>query len=167
MTVGFDHLYHSEFGPVRAFLYRLGARGDDLTDLIHDTFVTALRRFATLDQSRPTRPWFLGIAFKVHADFRALHRHHQERLETPPEIPVAPTVDAEFEDRQQRSLIEQALETLEPAQRAVLVMHHFDGLTPNEISEAMSVPPATTYTRLRTARLALTQAVRRLEGVQP
>ena len=38
----FDSAYQTEFGPVRAFLYRLGARGDDLTDLIQDTFVTAL-----------------------------------------------------------------------------------------------------------------------------
>lgn len=160
----FDSLYHSEFGPVRAFLYRLGARGDDLTDLIHDTFVTALRRWSSYDSSRPARPWFLGIAFRVYSDFRAKHRHQRERSQTPPEVAVASTAEQQLDAKRQRTLIERAMEQLEPTQRAVLVLHHFDGLAPAEISTVMKVPTATTYTRLRTAREALTQAVRRLEG---
>lgn len=159
----FDSLYQSEFGPVRAFLYRLGARSDDLTDLIHDTFVTALRRWSSFDASRPARPWMMGIAFRVYSDFRALHRH-RESAQTPPEVAVQPMVEEHLAAAQQRSLIERAMEELEPLHRAVLVLHHFEGLTPAEISTAMEVPPATTYTRLRTAREALTQVVRRMEG---
>lgn len=160
----FDSLYHSEFGPLRAFLYRLGARDDDLTELIHDTFVTALRRWPTYDSSRPARPWMMGIAFRIYSDFRSLHRHGRERLETPPEVALQPMLDERVAATQQRSLIDRALQELEPNQRAVLVLHHFDGLTPSEISEAMGAPQATTYTRLRTAREALTQIVRRMEG---
>lgn len=160
----FDTAYRQHYDAVRGFLYRLGAREPDLRDLVQETFATAMRRWPSFDASRPVRPWLLGIAFRTHADERARARHGREELTG--EIDAAADDDPEraASHRQRRRLLEDALNDIEPARRAAFLLHHVEGLSPQEVAEQMETPLATTYTRLRTARLELTAAMQRLEG---
>lgn len=160
----FDEAYRANYSAVRGFLYRLGAREPDLKDLVHDSFATAMRRWHTFDQGRAVRPWLFGVAFRTFADDKARLRHSSETLSDTLEAQANDDPERTTGDRQRLALLARALQTLEPTRRAAFVMHHLDGLTPQEISEAMEAPIATTYTRLRTARLELTEAMRQLEG---
>lgn len=161
MEPSFERIYSQELGALHAFLYRLGAPASDVPDLIHDTFITAIRRWSTFDASKPVRPWLLGIAWRVHADWRSRAGHRREEpMQSPPERHDDSTPETHAQQRQSNDMVHRALAQLDETKRAVFVMHYFDGLSPNEISEAMNVPTATTYSRLRLARTELTQAVR-------
>jgi RNA polymerase sigma-70 factor (ECF subfamily) len=160
----FERLYASELPVVYGFLARLGARTADLEDLTHDVFITALRRWPTFDTARPVRPWMLGIAFRVHSDFRR-RAHVAREAGPPPEDLPDPhdAAEARLRQREQTELVAEALESLDEVRRATFVMYELEGIPVAEISEAMGVPAPTTYSRLRTAREAFAAAVRRIQ----
>lgn len=158
---GLEALYRAELKAVFAFLWRLGARESEMDDLAHDVFLTAARRLPSFDASRPARPWLLGIAFRVFSDSRRKERAKEEvsdRLEDP-----SPGPEASVERRQAQKLLQQALGTLPEERRVAFVLHELEGLTVNEVSEAMECPAPTTYSRLKTAREEVAAAVRRFQ----
>lgn len=164
----FDDAYRAYYDDVRRFLHRLGARGADLPELVQESFMTALRRWSTFDSSRPVRPWLFGIAFRVNADFRARARHGSEVLQADDgATPAAEDPETMAAGRQRTAVLERALAELDETKRATFLLHYGEALSPAEIADALEVPVATVYTRLRTARLELTEAVKRLEGRAP
>ena len=46
-------------------LQRLGARAEDIDDLLQDIFLILYRNWPTLDATRAIRPWLFGVAFRV------------------------------------------------------------------------------------------------------
>ncbi len=162
--VDWEALYASELPVVYAFLHRLGARGGDLEDLAHDVFVTVVRRWKSFDPSRPLRPWLLGITYRVMQDFLRRASTQREVVTEPPEE-VDPGEGAEraVAQREAKALLEEALKSLAPERRAVFVMYELEELSVADISEAMGVPPPTTYSRLRVAREEFQAAVKRIQ----
>jgi RNA polymerase sigma factor (sigma-70 family) len=157
-----ERVYQAELGAVHAFLTRLGAPAKDAPDLLHDVFLTAVRRWSSYDASRPVRPWLLGIASNVYGDWRKTGpRRFEEGRDELPDDNDGSDLEARVEARKTGALVHQALLELDEPKRVAFVLHHFEGLSPNEVSEVMQVPVATTYTRLRAARLEVTGAVRR------
>lgn len=61
--------------------------------------------------------------------------------------------------RQMRTLLEAAIETLPPDFRAVFVMREIEGMTVEEVAEALAVLPGTVKTRLLRARRRLRDAL--------
>jgi RNA polymerase sigma-70 factor (ECF subfamily) len=59
-----------------------------------------------------------------------------------------------------------ALEAVELNRRAVFLMHEVDGFSIPEVSEALSIPLNTAYSRLRLARQEFRERVRRLRSTQ-
>lgn len=157
-------LYASELPSVYAFLYRLGVRGSDLEDLAHDTFAAAVDKWDTYDPTRPVRPWLLGITFRIFSAASRRHAHRKEVLDDSIE-PVDPGggAEAHVERQQERQLINEALEALEPERRAVFVMHELDGMTIPDIASAMGALVPTTYSRLRLGRDEFKSAVKRIQ----
>ena len=51
----------------------------------------------------------------------------------------------------QRDQLERGFRRLAPDQRAVLVLHHYLGLTVDEVAEVMGIPPGTAKSRLHRA----------------
>lgn len=145
-------LYAQHLGAVRAALRRFGAPVAEIDDLAHDVFVTALERGATRDH-RPARPWLLGIAARLVSHLWRSHRSRQwcaPRVESAPERMEAPS-DARFD-------VACALDSLDPARRAVLVMHDVEERSAPEIAIALVAPLNTVYSRLRSARLMFAEA---------
>jgi RNA polymerase sigma-70 factor, ECF subfamily len=160
----FSAVYRAEFPFVVNSLRRLGIHEDDLEDLTHEVFMTAMRRRETYDPQRPIRPWLFGIAFRVAADFKRLVRHSRE-------LPLEQT--AEAHDRglppdeaavsnQNRQLVLDALARIELSRRGVFIMHDIEGIAVPEIAQALNIPVGTAYSRLRQARIEFADAVRAL-----
>jgi len=156
------NLYEKEADTVFAFLTRFGLRPAEVEDAVHDTFVAALGRATSFDVSRPVRPWLLGIAFRVAV---ARTRHGRTR-EEPGDVPDAidPAQDPEraLTTRRAERLAQQALERLPEEQRSVFVLHDLQDVAMADIATAMDAPLATTYSRLRLARIAFTRGVDQL-----
>jgi RNA polymerase sigma-70 factor (ECF subfamily) len=161
----FRAVYEAEFDYVYHTLRRLGVPDRDLEDLLHEVFIAYYKSQASYDPRRPLKPWLFGIAFRVASDWRrrAHNRYevpsdHEERFASP-----APAADEQVAARQRRELVLAALETLDLDRRAVFVMHDLDGHSMPEIAQVLAVPLNTLYSRLRLARAAFAQAVKRAQ----
>ena len=157
----FAAAYEAEFEAVWLYLRRLGVPEADVEDAVHDVFVVAHRRHGNYDPSRPLRPWLLGIAFRIAAQWRRRHRREvsvpEPGVDRPDEAGAPDEVAAA---RQASRRLQAALARLDIDQRAVVVMHDLNGIPVPEIAAALDVPLNTVYSRLRLGRAKVTAALR-------
>jgi RNA polymerase sigma-70 factor, ECF subfamily len=160
----FRATFERELDYVWTTLRRLGVREADLEDVAHEVFLRVHRRFAEYDASRPIRPWLFGFAARVAADYRKLARHRREvRSENDDAVDPAPLADERLAALDARALVARGLEALDLDKRTVFIAHDLDGLTAQQISEALELPLFTVYSRLRVARERFTASVKRLD----
>jgi RNA polymerase sigma-70 factor, ECF subfamily len=158
----FESVYASEFLYVWNSARRLGVADADLPDLTHDIFIKAFRSLAEYDPARPLRPWLFGIAVRVVSDFRKLERHRREVFGQPAEgVDPAPRATDVLEAADDRRLVLTILNEMKLNRRAVFVMHELNGHSVREIADALGIPLATVYTRLRLAMLEFGRKARR------
>src|SRR6184192_1075309 len=147
--LAFEDLYHRYARPVFGLaLRRLGDRGR-AEDAVQETFASIWRAAGSYKPERgPGAPWLYAVARHAIVDrFRA-------RTETPAEIPETATDEAGPAERAESSFVSwrvhRALEDLPPAERTVLELAYWGGLSQSEVSEYLNVPLGTVKTRTRT-----------------
>jgi RNA polymerase sigma-70 factor (ECF subfamily) len=140
----------------RYLVRRLGP--DDADGIVGEVFRIAFERRHTFDPTRVTaRPWLYGIATNLLARhrrgearrLRAVARLAAQRL-TPidPADGVADAVDAAgLWER-----VAAAVTDLPEPERDVLLLHVWEGLSYDEVADALSVPVGTVRSRLNRAR---------------
>jgi RNA polymerase sigma-70 factor, ECF subfamily len=145
---------------------RLGASAAD--DLVAETFLAAFRRRTSYDTSRSqARPWLYGIATTLIARqrrseqrlYRALARTGVDPLPEPIADQVVRRVAAQGQQRR----LAAALAGLSPADREVLLLVAWGGLSYEEIAEAVAVPVGTVRSRLHRARRKVREALANAE----
>jgi RNA polymerase sigma-70 factor (ECF subfamily) len=164
LTTLFQRVYEEQFDYVWNTLRRLSIAAPDREDLCHDVFIGFYRGLSTYDRSRPIRPWLFGIAFRVASDFRRRARHWREVAAGPHEaVGTGPGADDQLAARQDRELVMRGLSVLDLDRRAVFILHEIDGHSMPEIAQVLDAPLNTLYSRLRLARQAFTQEIRRIQ----
>ena len=157
----FAAAYDAEFEGVWLYLRRLGVPAADVEDAVHDVFVVAHRRYATYDSSRPLRPWLLGIAFRIAAQWRRQRRHEVDLDEPAREVPDGSQgPEASYASREASSQLHAALAQVDLDQRAVVVMHDLHGIAVPQIADELNVPLNTVYSRLRLGRAKVAAVLR-------
>ena len=143
--------------PLFALLLRL-CDGDRqrAEDLLQETLVRAWQHPEALraDAFDSVRPWLLTVARRLAIDAR---RARQAR---PPEVGDAvlenARVIADHAERAAAALdVRQAVKTLTPEHREVLVLVYFQGASVAEAAEALGIPPGTVKSRAYYALRAL------------
>jgi RNA polymerase sigma-70 factor, ECF subfamily len=129
-------------------------------DIAQEAFLAAVRALDTFDRRRPFGPWLHRIVVNRAIDWtraRSLRREvRDDALETAasrPEVPVG--VAANITD---------ALASLSPDQRAVIVMRYLLEYTPGEIARMLGLPRGTVNSRLRRGLDALQGRLREDEA---
>ncbi len=152
----FDYLWRA--------LRRFGVRDADLEDLVHDVFLKIHLRSADYDPTRPLRPWLVGFAYRVAADYRRLMRHRVEVPYTHADVAdQKPAADERIEAHEEHALVvKEALESVDIERRAVFVLHDLDEMSVPEIADALGIPLNTAYSRLRLGRAEFAAAAKRL-----
>jgi RNA polymerase sigma-70 factor (ECF subfamily) len=160
----FRQAYLTEGPYVFRVLRRLGGPTSELEDLVHDVFTAAFRSWATLDTTRPLRPWLYGIAVRIMLDKHRKHSTHSEvsHADVPDRVDHRPDPLRIAEARQGLTAAQQIIDGLEIDRRTVFVLHDLEGLTMPEIAQQVGVPLATAYSRLRLARRDFDAAARPL-----
>ncbi len=164
LKLEFKAIYQSEVSFIWYHLRRLGVPDRDLKDKVHDVFVVLHRRWADLDPARPVRPWLMGVAYKVAAEYHRKASNSREIIgkDVQPRD-HGPGPERSLVQREARDLVHGALDRLKPTHRAVFVLHDMEGMSAPQIAEATDTPVNTVYSRLRVARR---QFVRAVEGLQ-
>lgn len=157
----FDAVYRRH---VRAIYVYVAARvgPHHAEDVVADVFTTAFAARATFDRSATSaRPWLYGIATnKLHqhraAEVRWLHQPHLGEADTED---AAGQSDERLDAHAIAPELAAALVHLTPAERDVLVLHVFEGLTHRKIAQALGIRRGTAKVRLHRGRERLRAAL--------
>jgi RNA polymerase sigma-70 factor (ECF subfamily) len=154
--------FEDEFDYLARCLRRHGVAPDDADDLVQDVFVVMCRRWRDYRRDQPLRPWLAGIAY--HVARAHLRRRHREVPS--PELDLedaTPAAEDQLLAANARALVLKVLASLPERHRTALILHELDGLAMNEVAGVLGIPLATAYTRVRRARLAFADLVKRHE----
>lgn len=144
-----------------AFFYRMGCPPASVEDLTEEVLVAIYRQRARYDPGRPFAPWVYGIARHVWQDY-CRHRRRDltqsvsleaiEGLRAP-----APDPSEAAQMRETMDDVRRAVERLPDEQKLVFILRHYQGLSYDDIAEALQIP-------LGTVKWRLHEALRRLEA---
>jgi RNA polymerase sigma-70 factor (ECF subfamily) len=125
-------------------------------EVAQEVFVRAWRRLKSFDQTRPIKPWLMGIAYRVASDYKREQatRAAKERssaapgnLRTTQEQPL----DALIADEQGRMLWK-LVDSLPPGEQMAVVLFYREGLSVEQVAQSLGVAPGTVKTSLFRAR---------------
>jgi RNA polymerase sigma-70 factor, ECF subfamily len=129
-------------------------------DLVQETLVRAWRHLDQLDpNAAPVRPWLFTVAQHLAIDaYRARRARPQEVGDGPLDtVAGLDTVETALD----RIVVTDALQSLSPEHRAVIVETYYRGRTVAEAARVLGVPPGTVKSRcyyaLRALKLALAE----------
>lgn len=150
----FGELVQRFYPGVVAVVYRLCGEVTLAEDVAQETFVRAWLNLSSFQLPAPFRNWLYRIA--VNLAFDRLRQRKALPVTTAMEIQemADPSEDPEtvVVKREQATRIQQAIQSLPPAARAVLVLREYGGLSYQEIATTLDIPPGTVMSRLSYAR---------------
>jgi RNA polymerase sigma-70 factor (ECF subfamily) len=162
----FEALYRRHQAGIYTFIRSQVREPELAADLAQETFIRAWQSLSRLRKAGAFRGWLHRIAANLVRDEVKSGRARlevtasalasedgewlPESVAAPDEGPVATLAAQEL-----KTQIWSALDALPAEQRAAVVMHHLEGMSMQEIAEAMSVRPGTVMSRLARAREAL------------
>jgi RNA polymerase sigma factor (sigma-70 family) len=157
----FSELMRRHSQAIHAYLSRRAGReaADDLLGEVLLRAYAARRRYD--ERWADARPWLYGIArnaLREHWRRSAAGRQGREPL-----IYLAavedpwPDVDSRLDAAARRAGLRQALGRLAEADREVLLLVSWEGLSPAEVAVAVGIPPGTARSRLHRARTVMRQ----------
>ncbi|MBK7076226.1 MAG: sigma-70 family RNA polymerase sigma factor [Myxococcales bacterium] len=152
-----DYVWHS--------VRRLGVAERDLEDVTHEVFIAVHRKLADYDRARPIKPWLFGFAFRVVSDYRRAPARRAEPTEDAGADQAADSgrhsPERLAERREAMALVQTALAELAHDDRAVFIAVDLDGGAVPAVAEALDIPLNTAYSRLRRARITISERLGR------
>jgi RNA polymerase sigma-70 factor (ECF subfamily) len=153
----FGVLAHAHADWLFAVAQRILRDFDRAEDAVQQTLVTAWRELPTLRDPERFQPWLRRSLVRVCYEEGRRTRASVSILHELPVDPAAPGDDMlTIADRDQ---LERGFQRLPAQQRAILVLHHYLGLTPGEIADALGLPAGTARSRLHYAHRAMRAAL--------
>jgi RNA polymerase sigma-70 factor, ECF subfamily len=154
-----DQAYRDHAPDVYRVAYGILRDADEAVDATHDAFARAWERWEQYDSQRPLRSWLHGIV--VHQALDRLRRQRVRRLAIPAlkNAAIGQAAGTATSDLAtgvvRRQVVEEALGTLRPQARAVLVLRHYYGYDYAQIGELLGKPTGTVGSLLSRAHGAL------------
>ncbi len=140
----------------------LGHRRSDAEDLMQDTFVAALEGVGRFEGRSSVRTWLGAILIRQASRNRRYHRlRATEALDE-----TAATVGTGLRD-ERRLDVHAMLDSLSAEHRTVLVLRELQGMSYDEIAEALSIPRGTVESRLFRARNMLRERYQEYQTGRP
>jgi len=147
---GFEELYAGNFPRLVRQLYFVTGDAEEARDCVQEAFARAWMRWSRLDRGTDDPvAWVWTVGYRI-AVSRWRRQVAGRRLQRGlPEAGAVPGPDPDA------VAIAQALRRLPLGQRAVVVMHYYEGLRVEEISGLLGVSASGVKSRLMRARRAL------------
>jgi len=133
----------------------------DAMDASQEAFVRAWRHIKRFDTDCPFYPWYAAILRNICRT--RLRRRARRRTVSLPDGHASPSQNGDpvvlAEQNERRKRIFQAILTLKPAFREIILLKHFHDMAYKEMAEALDIPIGTVMSRLHHARQALREAL--------
>jgi RNA polymerase sigma-70 factor (ECF subfamily) len=149
----FGQLYDRCSSLVFSLVMRMVKVRSDAEDLLQEVFVQVWRQAANYSPERGTpEAWIVNIARSRAIDkLRSLRRMEKSFVLTddPARAESSDNLESSAAQSETRLAMSSALASLPEAQRKVLELAYFDGLTQSEIAQRLAEPLGTVKTRIR------------------
>jgi RNA polymerase sigma-70 factor (ECF subfamily) len=134
-------------------LRRNGLAPADADDAAQKVFLVAIDRLASIHEASERAFLYRTAAHVASKAQRTVRR----RPDTAPlgerdEVDHDPLPDVLIDQRRARELLDRILAALSDDLRAALILFDLEGLTKQEVAEALGIPPGTVASRVRRAR---------------
>ncbi len=161
-------LYDRHASTVRRVLARVMGADPELPDLLHDTFVQALRSVSSVRDGSRLRPWLASVA--VHTARGRIRR--RTRLSwlgyrAPEQLPVLPSPQADPEVLEALRTTYEVLDKLSTDLRIPFALRFIDQMELTEVAEACGVSLATIKRRLARAEKRFVTLARHEPALAP
>ncbi len=160
----------------------------DPSDVLQEAFVDASKQLPGYLANRPMPP-FLWLRFLTGERLMATHRYHlgaqmrDAKLEVPLDGHARPLVYSDslsqhlagrlttpsraVERLELQAHLREVIETLEPLDREVLALRHFEELSNNEVAQELGISKAAASNRYMRALVRLGKLVADISGLHP
>jgi RNA polymerase sigma-70 factor (ECF subfamily) len=136
---------------------RLILRDTELAeDATQDALVRAWRDLPSLRDAERFDAWLYRLIVRACTDIGRHRRRWRAEITIVATEPSEPDRASDLADRDQ---LERGLRRLSDAQRTILILHFYVGLSPSEAAEALEIPVGTAKSRLHYAIEALRAAI--------
>jgi RNA polymerase sigma-70 factor (ECF subfamily) len=163
----FDTIVRTHQDRVYSFCLRMLSDREDALDVAQEVFLSAYRNLEGFRGEASLSTWLLRIAAN-----RSLNRIRQRATRAAREVmSIEPQGDGELpfqppgreedrpdrmmESRETRKILEEAIANLDEDSRMLVLLSDVEGLSYEELSEAVGIPLGTVKSRLHRARMAL------------
>lgn len=159
----FSALFEEYHGPITGYLYHLVGDRDLADDLAQETFVKAYRALGRTSDGLNFRAWVYRIATNTaNSYFR--RRRIIKWLPLGPTTPE-PASEPRFTDAiGEQEMIVATLRRIRPSHASILLLRHQQGLSLDEIADALDITVNAAKVRLFRARKAFIAAYAALSG---
>jgi RNA polymerase sigma factor (sigma-70 family) len=161
---GFEDLAMPLFDSLYNFASWLVHNKSNAEDLVQETYLKALRSFASFQPGTNFRAWIFRILRNTFLSSRStLDRRMTVEIDSEDDIPVLPATSITPESlligRSQQNAVRNAIEQLPVTFREVLLLCDVEEASYREISEILSIPVGTVMSRLARARKAVRESL--------
>ena len=163
---GLETLYDRYHTMAYALALRITAETGLAEDVVQDSFLGVWRNAGRYTETKGSvRGWLLAIV--RHRAIDAMRRQRagvalgDEVDETLPAALTLPDIWPEVAGRLDAQQVRRALTALPPAQREVIELAYFDGLTQREVAERTGAPLGTVKSRMRLGLVSMRQQLAR------
>jgi RNA polymerase sigma-70 factor (ECF subfamily) len=157
----FTNLVEAYQTPVYNLCYRMLGETGAAEDAAQETFLKVYQNLGRYDRERPFPTWLLSIAAHHCIDklrrrrFSSISIDEDEDGQT--ELPdrSAPDPEAETERKQEKGRLQHLLQSLDPTDRAAVVMRYWNDCSEEEIARTLHLTVPAVKSRLHRARRSL------------
>jgi len=163
-SAGFEELAMPLFDSLYNFASWLVHNKSNAEDLVQETYLKALRSFASFQPGTNFRAWMFRILRNTFLSSRStLARRMTVEIDSEDDVTMLPATSATPEslliERSQENAVRSAIEQLPVIFREVLLLCDVEDASYREISEILSIPMGTVMSRLTRARKAVRESL--------
>jgi RNA polymerase sigma-70 factor (ECF subfamily) len=163
-SAGFEELAMPLFDSLYNFASWLVHNKSNAEDLVQETYLKALRGFASFQPGTNFRAWMFRILKNTFlSSSSTLDRRMTVEIDSEDDVPVLPATSATPEsvliERFQEDAVRNAIDQLPVIFREVLLLSDVEDAPYREISEILSIPIGTVMSRLARARKAVRESL--------
>jgi RNA polymerase sigma-70 factor, ECF subfamily len=169
---GFEELAMPLFDSLYNFARWIARDSDDAEDLVQETYLKALRSFASFQPGTNFREWIFQILRNTFLSSRTkFERRMTEALDSgegKPELAVdTETPETILINRSDSQLLQRAIDDLPVHYRETLLLCEVEEMSYQEIAQILSIPIGTVMSRLARARKAVRESLGSTPGAPP
>lgn len=158
-------LVNEHFDFVWRLLRRLGVPAADVDDAAQQVFIVAARRLAEIAEGKE-RTFLYGTALRTAGTVRRNTRRRERWIEgSPPDVPTdSLSPHEQLEHQQALAFLDRVLQALDEREREVFVLCQIEELSAPHVASLLEIPVGTVASRLRRAREAFANELKRLKA---